>query len=218
MKKVLFIAYQFPPIAGSGVNRSVQFYKYLIDFGYQPIVVTVDRDTINQTCSSIEEDLCSVIHDEKDIVRLPGYSIQPIVERFMKMKLYRIIWFFFYRYTWEMSLWWAKKNIAKVEKIVLDNDIKIVYTSSSPYSSWVIASELKRRLNLKWVADLRDPFTDGYMWQFPSKLHWNLARKREERYLKQADKIVVNTPEVEKLYNKRGFTSPEKLIVITNGY
>jgi hypothetical protein len=40
MKKVLMIAHQFPPIGGSGVQRTVKFVKYLRDFGWEPVVLT----------------------------------------------------------------------------------------------------------------------------------------------------------------------------------
>ena len=38
MKKILFITYMFPPIAGSGIQRSLKFIKYLPEFGIEPIV------------------------------------------------------------------------------------------------------------------------------------------------------------------------------------
>ncbi len=40
-KKVLFIAYLFPPVGGGGVQRSSKFVKYLPEFGWQPLVLTV---------------------------------------------------------------------------------------------------------------------------------------------------------------------------------
>ncbi|MCS4471994.1 hypothetical protein JQ032_01445 [Clostridium botulinum] len=43
MKKVLIIAYYFPPLGWSGVQRTLKFVKYLKDFGWQPIVVTVGK-------------------------------------------------------------------------------------------------------------------------------------------------------------------------------
>lgn len=46
MRNVLFIAYYFPPIAGSGVFRSAKFAKYLPDFGWQPFVVSTSEDVL----------------------------------------------------------------------------------------------------------------------------------------------------------------------------
>jgi glycosyltransferase involved in cell wall biosynthesis len=117
-----------------------------------------------------------------------------------------------------MSAIWPFSAYRKAEKIVIDNDIKIVYTSSAPFSSWILGFLLKKRLGIKWVADIRDPFTDGYMWLFPSYFHWKLARYFEKKILSYADKVVVNTPEVEKLYIARGICSQEKITHITNGF
>jgi hypothetical protein len=40
VKKVLFIAYHFPPAGGGGVQRSLKFVKYLPECGFAPIVLT----------------------------------------------------------------------------------------------------------------------------------------------------------------------------------
>lgn len=42
LKKVLFISYIYPPLGGSGVQRSLKFSKYLPEFGWQPYVVCGD--------------------------------------------------------------------------------------------------------------------------------------------------------------------------------
>ena len=41
LHKVLVIAYYFPPLGLSGVQRTLKFVKYLPQFGWQPIVLTV---------------------------------------------------------------------------------------------------------------------------------------------------------------------------------
>lgn len=41
MKKALMIAYFFPPLGGSGVQRTLKFVKYLPQFGILPVVSTV---------------------------------------------------------------------------------------------------------------------------------------------------------------------------------
>ncbi|MDE2997081.1 MAG: glycosyl transferase family 1, partial [Bacteroidota bacterium] len=44
MRRVLFVTYYFPPSGGSGVQRGLKMVKYLSDFGWEPIVLTVDPD------------------------------------------------------------------------------------------------------------------------------------------------------------------------------
>ncbi|MBC7884684.1 MAG: glycosyl transferase family 1, partial [Saprospiraceae bacterium] len=42
-KRVLIITYYWPPAGGGGVQRWVKFVKYLRDFGWEPIVYTVEN-------------------------------------------------------------------------------------------------------------------------------------------------------------------------------
>ena len=42
MKRVLVIAFIYPPLGGSGVQRTLKFCKYLPEFGWQPYVVCGD--------------------------------------------------------------------------------------------------------------------------------------------------------------------------------
>ena len=40
MKRVLYLAYHFPPIGGGGVQRQLKLVRYLHDYGWQPTVIT----------------------------------------------------------------------------------------------------------------------------------------------------------------------------------
>ena len=42
MKKVLIIAYYWPPAGGAGVQRVLKFAKYLPKFGWEPVILTVN--------------------------------------------------------------------------------------------------------------------------------------------------------------------------------
>lgn len=44
MRKVLLIAYYFPPSGGPGVQRVLKFTKFLPEFGWRPLVLTVRED------------------------------------------------------------------------------------------------------------------------------------------------------------------------------
>ncbi|MFR4039130.1 MAG: hypothetical protein ACLTZT_16245 [Butyricimonas faecalis] len=44
MKKILIITYYWPPAGGPGVQRWLKFSKYLPEFGYDPIIITVDPE------------------------------------------------------------------------------------------------------------------------------------------------------------------------------
>src|SRR5215475_2442519 len=41
MRRILFIAYAYPPCGGAGVQRSAKFVRYLPEHGWLPTVLTV---------------------------------------------------------------------------------------------------------------------------------------------------------------------------------
>lgn len=215
---ILFIAYQFPPRGGPGVHRSINFVKYLNEFGYLPTVLTTDEKTLVSEGVSVDRGLLSSLDSNVKIIRTANNFFPRFCRLLLKLRIYRLIWFVFYPFMFDWSFFWVIRNYYKAKKIIKANNIRLVYTSSSPFSSWILGYFLKKRMGVKWIADIRDPFTDGYMWRFPSFFHWKKARSFEEYLLKRADKVIVNTPEVERLYIKRGFLDKSKLCYLTNGF
>lgn len=57
MKKVLIIAYYWPPAGGPGVQRWVKFVKYLRNFGIEPIVYVPENPTYPLVDTNIGQDL-----------------------------------------------------------------------------------------------------------------------------------------------------------------
>ncbi len=57
MKKVLIITYYWPPSGGAGVQRWLQFVKYLREFGWKPIVYTPENPVSPASDSSLEKDI-----------------------------------------------------------------------------------------------------------------------------------------------------------------
>lgn len=73
MKKVLVIAHIFPPLGGSGVQRTLKFIKYLREYNYEPIVVTVgESDFLFKDTSllkEVPEDINIIRVDEPEAIQ-----------------------------------------------------------------------------------------------------------------------------------------------------
>ena len=67
MKRVLVIAYYWPPSGGSGVQRWVKFAKYLPQEGWQPVIYTPE----NPEYTAIDHTLEAEIPREAEIIRRP---------------------------------------------------------------------------------------------------------------------------------------------------
>lgn len=153
MKKVMMVAYEFPPMAGSGIFRTLKFAKYLPDFGYHPFVLTrkIGSNTLRDD-SNLEE----LAGKEITIVREKSLPIDEL--RGMKGKAIRYVgkkWI-----SPDVQIFWARKACRESVRICRENAISLVYTTSAPISDHFVGLHLKKTMeNIHWVADFRDEWT-----------------------------------------------------------
>ena len=62
MKKVLIITYYWPPGSGPGVQRFLKFSKYLREFAWEPVILTVDNGSYPSIDQSLEQDIPNGLH------------------------------------------------------------------------------------------------------------------------------------------------------------
>ena len=230
-KKLLIITYYFPPAGGPGVQRWLKFVKYLPEFGVQPIVYIPE----NPTYPIIDEGLRSQISDKVIILKNKIWEPYQLASVFSKNKTKKIssgifphkkkqtvldktfLWIRGNLFIPDARVFWVKPSVSYLEKYIQENDIDIIVTSGPPHSLHLIGLELKQKLNVKWFADFRDPWTTiGYhkalrLSGYAAKKHKEL----EQKVLNAADKVIVTSKttktEFQAITNK-------PITVITNGY
>jgi glycosyltransferase involved in cell wall biosynthesis len=192
MKRVLFLAYYFPPIGGGGVQRAVKFCRYLVEFGYQPIVVTGPGKS-KDLWTPEDATLAAELPREVEVHRVPGPepSSSPKrgrIDRYLDLM--------------PPSLrWWVDGATAVGRE--LGPDIDVVLGELVPYATAHAAARLSRDLDRPWIADLQDPWALDEMWIYPSGLHRARDIARMHRLLATASAIVMNTPEAAKRVRDR---------------
>lgn len=72
LKKVLMIAFIYPPVAGSGVQRTLKFTRYLPLYGWQPVVVCGDDGEVFD--DGYDPSLAAEIPPEALVHRVPFHS------------------------------------------------------------------------------------------------------------------------------------------------
>lgn len=175
MKNLLIIAYYFPPSGGPGVQRVLKHIKYLPEFGWNPIVLTVENGEYQAIDMSLIDEVSektivrkSRIFEPYDIYRkftgrkkgeaLDVNNIKndnqksPFVDRVAEL-IRATIFIPDARIGWFFS---AKKE---ARKILEEYKIDAIYSSSPPYTCSVIANSLQKETKLPWVAGFRDPWT-----------------------------------------------------------
>ncbi len=217
MKKVLFIAYFFPPIGGPGVARSLKFAKYLPEFGWLPIVISAD-ETINYVK---DHSLLEQVPEDVEVHRVGHRKGLSEEMKYLRAKL-RLAFDFPGKYKY-----WHRPAYRKAREILQKEKIDLILTTSGPYTSHLIAMKLKKEFGIPWVADFRDPWLGNTILQvqFRNTLIWPLRKLlqskiagAERRILATADRtVVVSWRHKEQLFKL--YDVPEDMVeVITNGY
>ncbi|MBI3302272.1 MAG: glycosyltransferase [Deltaproteobacteria bacterium] len=116
---------------------------------------------------------------------------------------------------------WVPGALAKSLYVARKENVEVIYTSSPPNSSQVLGLLLKRILKKPWVADFRDPWTDGVRRKqtyVNNPLRQRLEESWERAIAEQADHFIVSTEKNgEQFLAKYPFLAP-KLTVLTNGF
>tara|TARA_R110000868_G_scaffold49204_1_gene158779 strand:- start:8131 stop:9423 length:1293 start_codon:yes stop_codon:yes gene_type:complete len=230
-KKVLIITYYWPPAGGPGVQRWLKFVKYLPEFGVQPIIYIPE----NPTYPIVDVDLEKEVSAATVILKHKIFEPYQLASFFSRSKTKKIssgiipnqkkqsfldktfLWIRGNLFIPDARVFWVKPSVSFLEKYIAENTIDTIITSGPPHSLHLIGLELKQKLNLKWIADFRDPWTTiGYhkslrLSNFAAKKHKNL----EHQVLNTADTIIV-TSKTTKAEFQAITTKP--IEVITNGY
>jgi len=233
MNKVLIVTYYWPPSGGAGVQRWLKFSKYLPEFGWEPIILTVDPEfaAYPVTDFSLKEDLPSSIKVystpainyfgiyKKDISKIPSAGFANSIDNTLKGKLLRFIRGNFFLP--DPRKGWNKYAYKKACELIETEGIKNIITTSPPHSTQLVGLKIKKKYPaLNWIADLRDPWTDIYYYKqfYPTFFSKLIDLGYEESVLRKADKIITVGASLKNLFSAKVKGIESKTEVITNGY
>lgn len=232
MKKVLVITYYWPPSGGAGVQRWLKFTKYLRQYGWEPIIYTPENPEAPAIDHSLEKDVPEGIQVIKTKIWEPYAAYKRFVGRkkedsikggFLSENKRPSI-------TEKISVWirgnffipdarkfWIKPSVRFLVDYLKKNPVDAMVSTGPPHSMHMIALGIKKKLNIPWLADFRDPWTnidfydDLMLTKFAHQKHIRLERE----VLNTADKVVTVSwnwaKDFEKLCNRM-------IEVVTNGY
>ena len=173
MKKVLILAYDFPPYNSIGAQRPYSWYTYFKEFGWEPIVVTRhwDKNILNpvdyiKPSTNTKETIEKTVYGT--IVRAP---FKPNLRDKMllkyglnKLRLIRKTLTLIYQLgEFLVPALDNKKNILKTASNYLQNHkVDLIIATGEPFILFKYADKLLKKHNIKWVADYRDGWSTNY--------------------------------------------------------
>jgi glycosyltransferase involved in cell wall biosynthesis len=217
MKKALIVAYYFPPMGMGGVQRATKFVKYLPEFGWEPLVLTVKNVWYRQHDSELNREV-----RRAKIFRTESLDPLRIVRPFFRhemgesgaMSRHPSI---FENLNAAISPWlcvpdakiaWAPFAFSSGIRIVRRFGVDVVMTTSPPNSSHLVGLLLKKTTAVPWIADFRDSWMLEMRDRVPTAFHKKMNKEMLKTVLRHADRIVgVSEPvlkDMESLSGRNG--------------
>jgi len=208
-KKVLVVAYHYPPLGGGGVFRTLKFTKYLPQFGFKPYVLTVKNAMYHARDPTLLKD----IPREAKIFRTFSLEHKLLPKPFYALKT-TPKWIF----VPDENIGWLPFAVRQGEKIIKKEGIDVIYATAPIYTNLLIGYLLKRKTGKPLVIDFRDPWTQNVFTKYPTILHKKIEEKMERTVLKFTDYVITTTEPMRlKLIEKYPFIRGQ-CATITNGF
>lgn len=210
MRHALFVAFHFPPEAGSsGVLRTLKYARYLPELGWRVSVVTADVAAYAVRDAALEAQV-------------------PVGTRVVRARARNTKRDFAWRGKYPALLavpdvWigWMPNAVRAGRQLMATDVVDVVYSTSPHATAHLIAGRLARGANLPWVADFRDPWIEdppepgtpnGFVYR-------RINRWLERRTIRDSAAVVTSTTHLRELYRARYKDERgDKIRAIQNGY
>jgi len=220
MKKVLIVTYYWPPAGGPGVQRVLKYTRYLPDFGWQPVILTVQKPS----SPAIDNSLIDKIHEKCIIYKTKAFEPFGVYKSFTgkskdasipkdiivkkekdSLKENMARWIRANLFVPDARIGWIPYLVKQGKKIIEKEKPEIIFSTSPPHSLQIGARRLAKQSKLKWVADFRDPWNEAY-WE--SEIGKSTIVKRlntyfEKKTLQKTDFVTTVSEGIYQIFGKK---------------
>jgi hypothetical protein len=166
MRRVLMIAYYFPPLGGIGSIRAAKFAQYLPAWGWSPTIVT--------PANAPHPEDPSLEHDERCVIRTRSFELSRFGKRLVRpggqeakgpdygtvastarQLAHR------YLYFPDAQVGWYPFALRAARQAMVKTRYDAIFSSSVPITAHLVAHRLQRASGVPWVAEFRDPWADA---------------------------------------------------------
>jgi hypothetical protein len=230
MKKVLVITYYWPPAGGPGVQRWLHFVRYFREFGIEPVVYVPE----NAHYPLLDESLSTLVPTDVTVISQSVKEPYGWAKTFFKKKTKQLSSgiltskkpsllekaMLFIRGNFfipDARVGWVTPSIKFLQNYILQHPFDAVVTTGPPHSVHLIGLGLAQSLQLPWLADFRDPWTNIH---YHSQLRLTKAsnkkhRDLERKVLNAASTITVTSPSTKEEFSQ---ITNQPIQVVTNGF
>lgn len=229
MKRLLALAYFFPPLGGGGCQRTLKLVRYLEPHGWAVSVVTTrDSDYWIADPTLLEE-----VPGSTEVLRVGGWTAHRTLgwltrggvrlerpqgtRRGAAFRVLRTL------QAWTLIpdgfVGWSRAARRAAAERIRRGGVDVLWTTSSPESSHLAGLALARRFGIPWVADFRDPWVGRATYRPPTPLHDRAHRALERAVIERADRVTMVSEAMIEAYRRRYPHVPaSRFEFLPNGY
>ncbi len=216
MKRVLVVAYFYPPVAGGGVYRTLGLVRHLSSFGFEPVVLTGAGSTPWVSDPGLKTGVSSV-----EVIRAGAGAPATAM---MRGGASRPAWMSALARAapWvavpdAYSSWRPAAVRAGLARIGAGG-IDAIYSTSPPDTDHLVALELHRRTELPWLADFRDPWIGLSYRKPPTRWHRAAHERMLRSVLGEASRVVAATEGTARWLASAAAPAAPRVGVVSNGF
>lgn len=223
MKKVLIIGFLHPYTISGGSFRTLPLAKYLLKFGWEPVVLTpILREKVDVPFRVVETDYTDALAFWKklfgfkvgadvksEVINRSGIGLKKTVLDFLMTRAGEIL-----NYP-DSYRGWQPFALAAAEKLLKEEEFGVMLTCH-PTISHIIGARLKQKHNIPWIADFPDLWSQNHNYGY-SSLRRIIDKRLEKKTLRKADVLTtVSEPWADKL--RVIHKNNREICSITHGY
>ncbi len=225
MNRVLIVAYYTPPLGLSGVMRVTKLAKYLPDFGWEPVILTVRPVAYYAYDPELSRDLNRAVVFRTESLDPNRLLYQLGIKGRTRLKfssgpgISRLSNLIFFP---DSKIGWLPFALSTGRRLVNRLKPRVIFATAPPWTCLVIGLRLARASGLPFVADFRDPWPAGF--RTPPFYQRGFIRRLRDKILNQAELILtVNRGTAERLvrFSEDGEWwggVRKKMVILENGF
>jgi glycosyltransferase involved in cell wall biosynthesis len=184
-RRVLVLAYYFPPLGGAGVQRWLKFVKYLPAHGFAPTVIT----TRSRRYPAHDDSLVAEIPPGTRVLRaldvpVPGWIARVLAIARLRRAAAVVGWP-------DSELPWALAAVWTAWREIRRERPDVILSTSAPYSAHLAGLALHRLTGIPWVADFRDEWAENPHARDQPRAWRALTRRAEAAVTRAASRVIV---------------------------
>jgi len=225
LKKILILAYDFPPFVSAGSLRPFFLAKYLSQFGHDVTVVTRQWDLIHNNhlgyiAPSKSKKVISNNEDGFLTIRSPYFpSLSNRIALKENKRFLKLIGKILSALTESLQLIFPigpKRELYKAaDHFLTNNNVDVIIATGDPFILFKYAKNLSHKNDIPWVADYRDPWSQDFsikhLFLLKRWYKWN-----EIRIVKTSNSIITVSDFLGA--NLKKLIKNKEVTIIPNGY